>query len=240
MKKYYYDEHETTYQAMKTRNIKAWDEYHDPDGYSYENFMMRPFLEKALGMININSKIKKAFEYGCGTGAGANFLVQKGFLVDAIDISPTAISIAKEIALEQNININYCVEDLLTVPSLNHEYDLILDNYCLQSIVMNIDREKLFSIVRSGLKESGYYIIATAIFNESRSYLGDDCYYDEDSGIVYDRVSSDSQFEHVINYNGSYWIPNRRHLKKEKLREELLYAGFNVLYQEDGNLICKK
>jgi hypothetical protein len=68
MKKYYYDEHENTYQKMKIGNVSAWDEFHDPTKYSFENFMMRPFLEKALSMIDTNESGHQAFEYGCGTG----------------------------------------------------------------------------------------------------------------------------------------------------------------------------
>lgn len=201
--------------------------------------MMRPFLEKALEMIETDKSNKVAFEYGCGTGAGASFLAQKGYRVDAVDISPTAILIAEEIALERNLKIHYSVRDLLSIASLSQEYDIILDNYCLQSIVTDEDRKKLFSMVRTGLKESGYYIISSAIFNDTRSYAGDDCYYKEESGIVYDKVLSEEQFEDSIFINGSYWIPNRRHLKKEKLSEEITEAGFDIVYQDNGNIICK-
>ncbi|TDF94445.1 hypothetical protein [Paenibacillus piri] len=86
MKKYYYDEHEHTYQKMKIGNISAWDEFHDPAHYSYEHFMMRPFLEKALGMIRLSASERLAFEYDCGTGAVAHFLAQRGLSVDAIEI----------------------------------------------------------------------------------------------------------------------------------------------------------
>lgn len=80
MKKYYYDEHEDTYQKMKTGNISAWDEFHDPTSYNFDNFMMRPFLEKAFSIINITESALQAFEYGCGTGAGACYLANRGSL----------------------------------------------------------------------------------------------------------------------------------------------------------------
>jgi SAM-dependent methyltransferase len=239
MKKYYYDEHETTYQEMKRDNLLAWDQYHEPDKYNFDNFMMRPFLAKALDLININPSESNVFEYGCGTGAGACFLASRGFTVDAIDISPTAIEIANSIALDRNLTINYSNQDLLEMTGLNKEYDLILDNYCLQSIVTNDDRSKLYSLIKSGLKESGYYIISSAMYNESRSY-GDDTYYIEDTGIVYDRIISPEDSYEAVMINNKWWIPKRRHLQKEALREELIRNGFTVLFQEDGNIICKK
>ncbi|MED5017395.1 class I SAM-dependent methyltransferase [Paenibacillus chibensis] len=155
--------------------------------------MMKPFLERALEFINVISKESSAFEYGCGTGAGACFLADRGFNVDAIDISPTAIELAKNIAEKRNLKINYNNQDLLEMSRLNKEYDLILDNYCLQSIVTDGDRSKLYSIIKSGLKSSGYYIISTAMYNEGRSY-GEDSYYCGDTGIVYDRTSSPEQY----------------------------------------------
>ncbi|OXM13309.1 class I SAM-dependent methyltransferase [Paenibacillus herberti] len=238
MKKYYYDEHEDTYQKMKNGNISAWDEFHDPTNYSFDIFMMRPFLEKAFSIININEFALQAFEYGCGTGAGACYLANKGFTVDAVDISPTAIEIANEIAKNKGIVINFRVQDLLGLPKLDKKYDLILDNYCLQSIVTDDDRKKLFSIVSSGLKDSGYYIVSSAIYNETRSYKNS--FYDANSGIAYDKVQDPKGYGTAATLiNGEWWLPHRRHLKKDVLRQELQSAGFKVVFQEGGNFILK-
>lgn len=237
LKKYYYDEHDAIYRKMSEGTIRAWDEYFDPDAYSYDHFMMRPFLEQALERIAISGPVKAAFEYGCGTGAGASFLAQNGFSVDAVDLIPTAIAVARKIALERKLDIRYEVADIVTRDSLPARYDLILDNYCLQSIVTDRDRQQLFALVRSGLKETGYYVVSTAVYHESRSYDGD-CYYDADSGIAYDKVSGDDLYEDAKSLNEACWIPNRRHIKPEKLKEELTGAGFKVLFQENGNVIC--
>ncbi|MCM3293082.1 class I SAM-dependent methyltransferase [Paenibacillus sp. MER 180] len=239
MKKYYFEEHEETYQEIKRDNLLAWDQYHDPVQYNFDNFMMKPFLERALDFIKVTSTESKVFEYGCGTGAGACFLADKGFIVDAIDISPTAIELAKSIALKRNLKINYKNEDLLEMERLEMEYDLILDNYCLQSIVTDGDRLKLYSIIKSGLRKSGFYIISTAIFNESRSY-SETSYYCKETGIVYDRVLSHDQYNETIMINNEWWKPKRRHLTEEQLRVELVNNGFLILLQEGGNIVCKK
>ncbi|TVY11081.1 class I SAM-dependent methyltransferase [Paenibacillus cremeus] len=235
MKKYYFDEHEDTYQLMKSENISAWDEFHDPKSYSFDQFMMRPFLDRAFTMIDLSKSGLQAFEYGCGTGAGACYLANRGFTVDAVDISPTAI----QMAAGRNPGINFRVQDLLELTGLDKKYDLILDNYCLQSIVTDEDRAKLFSIVSSGLKASGYYIVSSAIFNGIRTY--ENSYYDSDTGIVYEKIQDPEAYgAAAVMINGEWWLPHRRHRTAEALREELQYAGFQVVFHEEGSFILQK
>lgn len=239
MMKYYFEEHEKTYQEMKRDNTLAWDQYHDPKKYNFDHFMMKPFLERALNQIKIAPEKSKVFEYGCGTGAGACYLANRGFSVDAIDISPTAIELARSIAEERRLNVNYINGDLLDVVDLGEEYDIVLDNYCLQSIVTNSDRSKLYKIIRSLLKETGYYIISTAIYNDKRVY-GGDTFYCAETGVVYDHITTPEKYSDSVLIENRWWIPNRRHLKKDELKEELTTAGFSLLFQEDGNIICNK
>lgn len=235
MKKYYYEEHETAYQEMKATGIAAWDQYHEPDAYTFERFMMRPFLEKALEHISLPPS-SRVFEYGCGTGAGSCFLAERGFTVEAIDISPTAIEMAGAIASEKSLDIRFRVLDLLEIPALDRAFDLILDNYCLQSIVTDADRQKLYKIVQSGLKENGYYVLSSAIHDGSRDYRNS--YYCGQTGIVYDRISAPEHYDQSVYIDHQWWLPKRRHLKKEALRAELQQAGFQVMWQEDGSFIC--
>lgn len=238
MKKYYHHEHETTYKTMQEQGLQAWDQFHEPEKYTFDKFMMRPFLEYALTVIKFNTPKPKAFEYGCGTGTSACFLASKGFEVEAIDICQTAIELAKKFAAERSLKISYEVKDITEIYNENKQYDLVTDNYCLQSVVTDADRKHLFSNVLKKLKYDGYYLIATAIFNSERDYS--DCYFDSDSGIVYERVNNNhEQYNDSIKINDFHWIPNRRHLTSSALYAELTNAGFKVIYQNGGNLICK-
>ena len=128
---------------------------------------------------------------------------------------------------------------MIELENVDKTYDLVLDNYCLQSIVTDSDRQKLLSVIGSLLKESGYYIIATAMYNNSRHY-GDDCFYSSLTGVVYDKIDDPENYPDAKFINDHWWIPYRRHLKADALREELMKSGFIILFQEDGNLICKK
>ncbi|TSA56095.1 class I SAM-dependent methyltransferase [bacterium] len=62
-----------------------------------------------------SGKVKpcKTIDLGCGTGNYAIYLASAGFDVTGIDISPTAIKIAKENAKKKGIKCNFLVADVL-------------------------------------------------------------------------------------------------------------------------------
>jgi SAM-dependent methyltransferase len=55
----------------------------------------------------------KAVEFGCGLGNSALYLSSKGFDITGIDISPTAIGIARENARKKASQCNFVVADVL-------------------------------------------------------------------------------------------------------------------------------
>ena len=203
---------------------------------------MRPILERTLPLLNFPTHQPRTLEYGCGTGPGACFLAARGFQVDGIDISPIAIEMAKELAAQRRLKINYAVSDVCQLPSVDSVYDLIVDSFCLQCIVIDSDRADVFSAVRSNLKPGGYYLIGTAVFTEGRDY-GDQV-FDEETGIVYTKLENgEKNFEDAVELSDGLYLPNRRHLKPQVLIEELGEAGFRTLWhnEEGGSvgLICQ-
>ncbi|MCD4819342.1 MAG: class I SAM-dependent methyltransferase [Candidatus Cloacimonetes bacterium] len=217
--KYYFKEYEKGYQLLKKKNKSIWAELFSEE-FSFDKFDMLSFMEQALPLISIKNKHKRALEYGCGTGAGAYYLEQNGFIVDAIDISPTAIELAKEIANQRESKVNYILGDVCNSSLKNINYDLIVDNYCLQGIVTDDDRKRLFSFIHSNLSSIGYYLIGSVIFKEDRVY--EDCYFDEESGKCYvEIIDKLNEYEDKIQINNKYYIPERKHPKPENLKLEV-------------------
>jgi len=69
-----------------------------------------------------------ALDLGCGTGMKSIYLAQKGFKVNGIDISETAIEIAKENALKANVKIDFLVADATDLNFLEDKrFDFVLD-----------------------------------------------------------------------------------------------------------------
>lgn len=253
--KYYYREHILGYQRVKAEGKTAWAEIHGSTGF--ENFSSRAFLKAALPQLRFSVPHPTALEVGCGTGPGACLLAERGFRVDAIDLIPMAIEMAKELARERNLDIHYEVQDICELHHEGKRYDMIVDSYCLQCIVADVDRESVFSAVRARLKPQGYYLISTAMFDEDR-FRGEGRIWDAGTNITYNRygegiidaqtgVAYQTLDEEPENYpdaariGNTWYLPHRRHLKPLALRAELETAGFNVLHQDEvhgGDLIC--
>lgn len=255
---YYYPEHLEGYERVKANGKIAWDEIHgQEEGFS--NFSSRGFLERILPQLTFSTCVPTALEYGCGTGPGACFLSEQGFQVDAIDLIPLAIEIAKEIASRRRLRIHFEVADICHLPQQRKQYDLIVDSYCLQCIVFDEERQRVLSTVQSRLKSDGYYLISTAILDEEHEkMIGEDRIEDPSSGIIYNRYGSGlididtgialrllDEDGHVypdaVRIANRWYLPYRRHLRPTALKAELSEAGFTIVFddqQHAGNVAC--
>ena len=113
--RYYYSEHIAGYDRIKAEGKTAWNEIHGQEGF--DNFASRSFLEAAFGRLVFSTHRRMALEYGYGTGPGACFLAEHGFEVEAIDLIPTAIEIAQEIARKRSLTIDFRVADICCLPN---------------------------------------------------------------------------------------------------------------------------
>jgi 2-polyprenyl-3-methyl-5-hydroxy-6-metoxy-1,4-benzoquinol methylase len=70
---------------------------------------------KALVDLIEIGKVKpcKAIDLGCGAGNYAIYLASIGFDVTGVDLSPTAIKIAKENAKKKGVTSNFLIADVL-------------------------------------------------------------------------------------------------------------------------------
>jgi SAM-dependent methyltransferase len=76
---------------------------------------------------------RRALVVGCGLGRDAEFLAGFGFDVTAFDISPTAISAARE--RHAGSPVHYLTADLLDLPPRWHlAYDFVLESMTVQSL----------------------------------------------------------------------------------------------------------
>ena len=212
----------------------------DYAGASFENFDLpaRSFKLMLPGLTFPTTR-PRVLEYGTGTGPGACFLAARGFQVDAIDLSPTAIELAQKFAAERKLDIRYEVADICCLSGRRHVYDLVIDNFCLHCLVTDQQRRRAAAAVRSMLKPSGYYLIGTAIFRADRDLGEDQC--DSRTGIRYRKVGANPHgYEDAVLRDDGWYFPRTRYVRADELKSELARAGFRVLYQDGGRVLCDK
>ena len=224
-------ENETSYRRLGTVGDAV-----DYAGRSFEQFDLRPFLEAAHAWMTFAAERPRAFEYGTGTGPGACFLAARGFAVDAIDISPTAIDLARRFAAERGLTISFEVGDIARLPPRPSVYDLVVDSYCLQRVVGEADRRRALATVRSLLAPGGYFVIGTVLHRAERGFGADR--FDPSTGIVYRRVDGEPGPD-AVRFGSEWWLARRRiALSPDALREELGRAGLRVTHQDGGRCLC--
>ena len=121
---------------MADKDREKWDSKYLRDiGNLTPSKLLEEFIDQA--------PLGNALDIACGNGRNSITLKQRGFTVDAIDIS----TVATQKLQEQNIGINVkCMDiDTLTIPE--NSYDVIINIRFLE--------RRLFPIIENGLKPGG-------------------------------------------------------------------------------------
>ena len=127
------------------------------------------YLEKHLNQHESVTG-KKALVIGCGLGDDALILEKHGYEVDAMDISPSAIALAKKRHPESDVNFH--VGDIYDMPeSSKGKYDFVYEGLTIQSLPPK-DREKLVKIIVSLIARDGELLVYAHTQNDEDSYGG--------------------------------------------------------------------
>jgi len=127
------------------------------------------YLEKHLSQHDVVSG-KKALVIGCGLGDDALILEKHGYEVEAIDISPSAIALAKKRHPESKVDFH--VGDIYDMPESSiGKYDFVYEGLTIQSLPPK-DRETLVSIIVSLVAKEGELLVYANTQDDEDSYGG--------------------------------------------------------------------
>ncbi len=107
---------------------------------------VEPLIEKYIEEVQVG----KALDIACGIGRNTHFLEEKGFVVDAVDISDYALSQVKNIETIKKFEV-----DLDTYNLESNSYDLIVN--------INYLSRRLFPQIKEALRGGGTLIFETFI-----------------------------------------------------------------------------
>ncbi|MEA2073178.1 MAG: class I SAM-dependent methyltransferase [Campylobacterota bacterium] len=107
---------------------------------------VEPIVQKYIEEANVGT----ALDIACGTGRNTHFLAEKGYLVDAVDLSDYALGEIKNLA-----TINKIEEDLDSYNLDVNKYDVIVN--------VNYLNRRFFPQIKEALKPGGIVIFETFI-----------------------------------------------------------------------------
>lgn len=170
---YNYDELLKMLDSLLREPAQFWDAFYSDRSKKIPFFQNKPdenlvsYFETGL----LSSGSGRVLELGCGPGRNAIYLNQKGFEVDAVDLSEEAIQWAKERAIEQNLEINFLHKNIFELEIEESSYDLVYDSGCLHHIAPH-RRLSYIELVKKALKPNGFF--ALTCFVEGGQYGGSD------------------------------------------------------------------
>lgn len=121
----------------------------------------------------------RALDLGCGPGRNTLHLAARGFRVDAVDLSPTAIAWAEERAREagpDGANVRFHCGNAFASPELTGPYDLIHDSGCFHHLPPH-RRISYLALLERALAPGGHLSLACFASGAMGSELPDAAFY---------------------------------------------------------------
>lgn len=123
------------------------------------------FIQKHVALNN-----KHVLDVGCGGGILAEALASENALVDAIDLAPSSIEIAKLHLYESNLNVNYeCIEVGEKAIQCPEKYDVVT---CMEMLEHVPSPEYIIEQISKLVKPNGMVFLSTLNRNYKSYALG--------------------------------------------------------------------
>lgn len=140
---------------MTSDDQKVWNKRH---GSRQGREEPSPFLQEIFASHGWRIQPGRALDIATGKGRNACFLAERGFQVEAVDISEVALEEARRRAAERHLSVTFWQTDLDRVEFPEAVYDMVLNfNFLLRSLVPKI---------KKALKPGGYVVFETYLIDQ--------------------------------------------------------------------------
>ena len=191
-------------------NKESWDQVyriHKLDEIPWHSSQPDRNLVKLIQEKQI--KIGSVLDMCSGDGTNSIYLATRGFKVMGVDISPTAVEIARERCAKRNVMCDYSVGDILKIKS-DREFDLILDRGCFHHISKK-NKPKYVRLVNTLLKKKGKFFLL--------------CFSDRNPPSE-KNLSKKDILSYFSEYFNILFIKDSVHSESKTERKRYLYAAF--------------
>lgn len=223
----YYEMHEVVYRRLKEEKILSWDK-----SKTFEEMWSHStntYLEKLLSNIQRSLSGLDVLDLGTGTGTSALFAAKKGARSVGVEISSSALEIARENAAKLGLDAEFISGDVLEL-DLSKKFDLVVDSTILHCIVGSEDRTRFYQTTKKHLKHDGYLFVNTMIASSDMTARFPSEYFLFQEDVLWSLGINEIADRKTIN--GKSYFPHRTILTEEKQIKEFHANGFKVIEQQ--------
>ena len=238
-KKKAYEGHEVVYRRMREKGASVWGQKGSgsvgkschPETINFlKDVLSQPWAPKGGRVV----------ELGCGSGPILRRVCKRGFSGVGIDVSKTAIAMAKE--QSKGLDIKFRRGDVcnLNVKGLG-KFDIVIDGLCLHCITDAEDRKAYLDTVFKILKAGGLFILLTMCgpMNRKRfsqAYKGHKII----KKVIYVPFT-DKSYGGSVEFAGKSYLPTRYIGHWKEILREVRQGGFKlklIRYKAKNNKDC--
>lgn len=201
--------YERLYQTLKSKGDPAWT----GAGYERAWHYLTATIQTLQQADIIPAPGSTCLELGCGNGAMVSLLLaRQGYLVDGVDISPTAITWAQEKFSAEGLIGRFQQGDVCVLDNdASQQFMVVYDGSCIHCLIGE-QRPRCFSQIKRVLKSDGIFIVSSMCGEPKRPQ---------------DRENYDAE-HYQLRKEGQPW---RTLMPLPLLRKELAEHGFEVFHE---------
>ncbi len=165
-------------------------------------------------------------DLGCGVGENAVYFAQLGYRVTGIDVSGSAVEMARERAQGSGTSVTFTAADILDLSEdYTSKYDLAVDVGCLHMLVLSGDRTRYLRTAHRILRPGGAFVLYERVSRRDIVLKEEYSEVLNQVSFIYRRMVGDGR---SIEFRGA----GGRRASLRQYRRELEAAGFEVLKAE--------
>ena len=225
-KKKTYEAHEIAYQRMRKEGTLVWGLKGSGTNGKSSRYEINGFLKDVFSQPWA-PKSGRVIELGCGTGPILRQVCKRKFSGLGIDVSKTAIAMAKEQSKDLDIKFRQGDVCNLNAKSLG-KFDIVVDGLCLHCITDIEDRKAYLDNVFKILKDGGLFVLLTMCGPMDRKRFSKACKGHKIVKKVVYVPFEDKSYGKLAKFNGKNYLPTRYIGHWKNILCEVRQAGFEL------------
>ena len=180
------------------------------------------WTEFMLSVVKNNLNYGVGYDVGCGTGIFTRKLKKAGYKVVGVDLSPEMLSVAEEISVKENINVEYRLADMRFIKSFEKLDFITAVNDGLNYIPQK-DLSKTFLAFSKCLKKGGMLLFDLSTEYKLSKILNGNMFGSDDEELSYIWLSEYHEELNSLTINLSFFEKTGE-LYKRRDEQQTQYA----------------